>query len=134
MNSDNELKNLIDKEYEKVNIPEGLEDRLSAKIDAMAEERHPFAPAARWISIAAALAIVAVSATLIATHSGGENVRLADTCQTPDEAYAETEKALSMISDAYGKGMKHVEAQASKVGESNATIKKELYLNKNHKK
>lgn len=147
--NDKELKKLVDSEFEKVGVPAGLEDRLSATIDSLASEgsavserdgstrqnvhRTDFNPARKWISIAASVAILAVAGSLFAIRSDRDSARLADTCRTPEEAYAETERALQMMSDAYGKGMKHVNASASRIIETQKTIEGELMLKKHVK-
>ena len=148
--NDEKLRKLIDGEFRDVKVPEGLEDRLSATIDSLASKeeaasgrdaasrpkaaRKAFSPSKRWISIAATVAIVAVSAGLAVIGVQRRNNQLADTCRTADEAYVETERALQMVSSAYNRGMKQVDASVIKMAETQETVEKQLTLKNNEKR
>lgn len=104
MKTDDQLKVLIDEAYEHIPIPEGLEDRLSAAIDAAANK-----PRRVWLyvtSIAAALALV-ITLGLWLPSKDNHIDSLADT-YTPeqlDEAYLEAERVLLYVSQKMNGGM-----------------------------
>ena len=114
------------KTLEQIPIPEGLEERLSKKIDEWGAHPQPlpkggesqqkkaqqrrFVPRAlRYIAAAACFALVfGVGYHLI---SKNENTNLAeqDTYQDPIKAQQEAERALNMLAMNLNKGMGHLE-------------------------
>ena len=114
------------KTLEQIPIPEGLEERLSAKIDEWeanpqprpkggesqqkkAQQRRFLPRALRYIAAAACFALVfGVGFHLI---SKNENTNLAeqDTYQDPVKAQQEAERALNMLAMNLNKGMGHLE-------------------------
>ncbi|MCI2082164.1 MAG: hypothetical protein LKK19_01545 [Bacteroidales bacterium] len=130
------LKNLIDSENGRIEIPEGFEDRLSDKIDKLAAEeakasstvKHPAVRIAlRWMSLAAAVIIIAGSATWLIRHST-HDVEPKDTCANTEEAYVETQKALDMIAQSFGKGMEKVDESADIITDSRKKVETELKI------
>lgn len=111
-------------------VPEGLEKRLSRQIDQWeAQERHTLKTGRnfrlQWIGIAASLLLLfGAGWHLYSPHT----ITRQDTCATPEEAYAHTEKALVMLSTALNKGMNQMNA----LQEANERIEKNFYnhLNK----
>ena len=84
-------------------IPEGLEDRLSQSIDQWGKKHRTLC--LQWIgSIAASLLL------LFGTGWYLQEPTLKDTCSTPEEAYAEAQRALVIFSTALNKGMKQMDA------------------------
>ena len=100
------------KTLEQIPIPEGLEERLSAKIDEWErEEKKPRRRISvlRYVAAAACFALVfGVGFHLI---SKNENTNLAeqDTYQDPVKAQQEAERALNMLAMNLNKGMGHLE-------------------------
>lgn len=99
--------------------PDTLEQRLSETIDTLAEsertrEAITIAPRHKmswriFAGIAASVAVVmALGAHLLSAPSTLPPTPL-DTCATPEEAYAEAQKALLIFSSALDKGMRQVE-------------------------
>ena len=111
------------KTLEQIPIPEGLEERLSAKIDEW-EDQQPTTPSIplrkeashthpwgswKWVAAAACFALVfGVGAHLMNQE---ENTSLAeqDTYQDPVKAQQEAERALNMLAMNLNKGMGHLE-------------------------
>lgn len=111
-------------------LPDGLEQRLSDTIDALSQaddtrrtiavtprrRRHP---SLRVIAgIAASVAVVIALGVKLFTAPPTVAPTPLDTCATPEEAYAEAQKALLIFSSALDKGMRQVEvvnATADKV-------------------
>ena len=93
-------------------IPEGLESRLSRKIDewdtgerrTLKIKKHIRALRLQWIG--------SIAASLLLLFGVGwylQEPTRKDTCSTPEEAYAEAQRALVMFSTALNKGMKQMD-------------------------
>ncbi|MCD7925407.1 MAG: hypothetical protein LUI85_12245 [Bacteroides sp.] len=97
-------------------IPEGLESRLSGMIDewdtrerrVLKVKKHTHTLRLQWIgSIAASLLILfSVGMYLYKPYTPPTPQ---DTCATPEEAYAQAQKALIMLSTGLNKGVETVE-------------------------
>lgn len=92
------------KELENIQIPEGLEERLSMKIDEWerAEKRRS---ARQWrtvISVAASLLLIAGIGWTFLRPS--ENLGEKDTYSDPQQAYEEASKALELLAVNLNKG------------------------------
>lgn len=92
------------KELENIQIPEGLEERLSMKIDEWErnEKRHS---ARQWrtvISVAASLLLIAGIGWTFLRPS--ENLGEKDTYSDPQQAYEEASKALELLAVNLNKG------------------------------
>ena len=92
------------KELENIQIPEGLEERLSMKIDEWerAEKRRS---ARQWrtvISVAATLVLIAGIGWTFLRPS--ENLGEKDTYSDPQQAYEEASKALELLAVNLNKG------------------------------
>lgn len=119
--------------------PEGFEQRLEAKIDSLAaaEEKHSSAAPGRsrrtlWWSAAATVAIlVAVGASFILPS------RQQPEEMTPEEAYAQVDKALTIFATALNKGYDSIEKAEAKTGKATEKAFNALSLlstnNDNHK-
>ena len=84
-------------------VPEGLEERLSQSIDRWGKKHRTLR--LQWIG--------SIAASLLLLFGAGwylQEPRRKDTCATPEEAYAEAQKALVMFSTALNKGMKQMDA------------------------
>ena len=112
------------KTLEQIPIPEGLEERLSAKIDEWEREeqkakQHTLIPRVlRYTAVAASFALVlGVGLHLmrqdkqLPSSREGQGVGLAeqDTYQDPVLAQQEAERALNMLAYNLNKGMGHLE-------------------------
>ena len=110
------------KTLEQIPIPEGLEERLSAKIDEW--EAKPTTPSipprgeasntpprGRWRGVAAAACFALVFGVGYHLMNQEENTNLAeqDTYQDPVKAQQEAERALNMLAMNLNKGMGHLE-------------------------
>ena len=110
------------KTLEQIPIPEGLEERLSAKIDEW--EAKPTTPSipprgeasntpprGRWRGVAAAACFALVIGVGYHLMNQEENTNLAeqDTYQDPVKAQQEAERALNMLAMNLNKGMGHLE-------------------------
>ena len=85
-------------------MPEGLEERLSQSIDRWGKKHRTLR--LQWIgSIAASLLLLFGAGWYLQDETPRK-----DTCATPEEAYAEAQKALVMFSTALNKGMKQMDA------------------------
>lgn len=85
-------------------VPEGLEERLSQSIDRWGKKHRTLR--LQWIG--------SIAASLLLLFGAGwylqEDTPRKDTCATPEEAYAEAQRALVMFSAALNKGMKQMDA------------------------
>ena len=85
-------------------VPEGLEERLSQSIDRWGKKHRTLR--LQWIG--------SIAASLLLLFGAGwylqDDTPRKDTCTTPEEAYAEAQKALVMFSTALNKGMKQMDA------------------------
>lgn len=98
-------------------VPEDLERRLNAKIDewdtrekrTLKVKKHTRTIRMQWIgSIAASLLILfSVGGYLYKPYSAPAPP---DTCATPEEAYAQAQKALIILSTSLNKGIEKVES------------------------
>ena len=103
------------KELEQIPVPQGVEERLSAKIDewALAEQvkkqpRWAVRKVVRDLSVAASLVLCLGIGWYSLQEREPENVALQDSYQNPEEAYAEAEKALNLLAYNLNKGMSHL--------------------------
>lgn len=93
--------------FQQLQVPEGLEERLSKQIDQWDNQEYRTLKRHRsfrlqWIGIAASLLLLfGIGWHLYAPSP----ISRQDTCATPEEAYAQAEKALVMLSTALNKGM-----------------------------
>ena len=122
------------KTLEQIPIPEGLEERLSAKIDEWGSQQPRPQPlpregsskslpsgrlegVVRWVAAAACLALVFgvgfhfLQREELPSSREGQGVGLAeqDTYQDPVKAQQEAERALNMLAMNLNKGMGHLE-------------------------
>ena len=103
------------KSLEQIPIPEGLEERLSAKIDEWEQEEQK---AQRRRSLTRTLRYIAAAACVVLVIGVGfhllyqdETMVLAeqDTYQDPVKAQQEAERALTLLAVNLNKGMGHLE-------------------------
>ena len=104
------------KELDQISIPEGLEDRLSAKIDEWERNekqtnarRLTLPKAVRYTSIAASIVLVFGLGFYFLHHQETVNLAEQDTYHDPAVAQQEAEKALELLAYNLNKGMGHLE-------------------------
>ena len=112
------------KTLEQIPIPEGLEERLSAKIDEWErEEKKPRRRISvlRYVAAAACFALVFGVGYHLMNKNENTNLAEQDTYQDPVKAQQEAERALNMLAMNLNKGMGHLEkakAQSDKTERS----------------
>jgi hypothetical protein len=100
------------KALEQIPIPEGLEERLSAKIDEWErEEKKPRRRISvlRYVAAAACFALVFGVGYHLMNKNENTNLAEQDTYQDPVKAQQEAERALNMLAMNLNKGMGHLE-------------------------
>ena len=103
------------KALEQIPIPEGLEQRLSAKIDQWEREeqkakQHTLIPRVmRYTAVAASFALVFGVGYHLLNHDNLSNLAEQDTYQDPMLAQQEAERALNLLAYNLNKGMGHLE-------------------------
>ena len=122
------------KALEQIPIPEGLEERLSAKIDEWEQEERK-QKAQRRRLLPSALRYTAVAASVVLVFGIGyhylqldEPVNLAeqDTYQDPVKAQLEAERALNLLAANLNKGMGHLEKAKALSDKAENTLNKQL--------
>lgn len=122
------------KDFEDIPIPEGLEERLSNKIDEWEQtennaHRATFVPLLRYVSVAACLVVLlGVGYRFYVqdkTSAQAEYVE-EDTFQDPAEAQRETVKALTLLAANLNKGVEHVEQVQTITDRAEETLNKQL--------
>jgi len=117
-----ELKHLHTEGLKDIEIPDGLEDRLSMMIDQLEENEECVAkvtvtlPAKsakkvrlriiQAVSVAACIALIFGTVTIL---NSKDDTAHKDTFDNPETACKEAEKALSILAYNLGEGMKHLE-------------------------
>jgi hypothetical protein len=103
------------KALEQIPIPEGLEERLSAKIDQwehdekQAKRRIRLPRAIRYVSVAASIALVFGVGFHLLRPDDQTNLAEQDTYQDPVKAQQEAERALTLLAINLNKGMGQLE-------------------------
>ena len=123
------------KELEQIPIPEGLEERLEAKIDEWerAEEQKKtkrllFPKAMRYGAIAACVALVFGVGYYFLSHEESVNLAEQDTYQDPVEAQREAEKALNLLAYNLNKGMGQLEKAKAISDRTEMTLNNQLNI------
>lgn len=120
------------KSLEQIPIPEGLEERLSKKIDEWEKEEKQ---TARRILLPRALRYTAVAASIALVFGVGfhylrqnEPVNFAeqDTYQDPVKAQQEAERALNLLAINLNKGMGHLERAKALSDKAEKTLNEQL--------
>lgn len=111
------------KTLEQIPIPEGLEERLSAKIDEWEAQQplpqplpregssksFPLGRLVRYVAAAACFALVIGVGYHLMNQEENTNLAEQDTYQDPVKAQQEAERALNMLAMNLNKGMGHLE-------------------------
>lgn len=126
------------KELEQIPIPEGLEERLSAKIDEWERVEQQTKRQRLWLPIVMRYAAIAASIVLIFgvgfyfLQHEDEPVNLAeqDTYQDPAVAQQEAEKALNLLAINLNKGLGQLEKAKAISDRTETTLNKQLKVMK----
>ena len=126
------------KALEQIPIPEGLEERLSAKIDEWEQEEkqarhHIRLPRAlRYTAIAASIALVIGVGFHLLRQDEPANLAEQDTYQDPIKARQEAERALNLLAVNLNKGMSHLEKAKALSDKTEKTVNEQLKVLKQY--
>lgn len=126
------------KELEQIPIPEGLEERLSAKIDEWEESekrkvkseklKYLFPSYLKVTAIAASVALVFGVGYYFLSHEESVNLAEQDTYKDPVVAQQEAEKALNLLAYNLNKGMGQLEKAKAISERTETTLNKQLNI------
>ena len=122
------------KALEQIPIPEGLEERLSAKIDEweqeeakqQAQRRHLLPRSLRYTAVAASVALVFGVGFHYLQQDEPVNLAEQDTYQDPVLAQQEAERALNLLAANLNKGLGHLEKAKALSDKAENTLNKQL--------
>jgi hypothetical protein len=125
---------LNDKALEQIPIPEGLEERLSAKIDEWEQEernqkaqhRRLLPSVLRYTAFAASVALAFGVGYHFLRQDEPINLAEQDTYQDPVKAQQEAERALNLLAANLNKGMGHLEKAKALSDKAEKTLNKQL--------
>ena len=126
------------KALEQIPIPEGLEERLSAKIDEWEREeqkakQHTLIPRVlRYTAVAASFALVFGVGYHLLNHDNRSNLAEQDTYQDPIKARQEAERALNLLAVNLNKGMSHLEKAKALSDKTEKTVNEQLKVLKQY--
>ena len=128
------------KALEQIPIPEGLEERLSAKIDEWeqeekqqkAKQRTLLPRALRYTAIAASFALVFGVGYHLMSQDEPTNLAEVDTYQDPMLAQQEAERALTLLAVNLNKGMGHLEKAKALSDKTEKSLNKQLKILKRY--
>ena len=122
------------KTLEQIPIPEGLEERLSAKIDEWEKEekqqeakhRSLFPKALRYTAAAASVVLVVGVGIHLLSQDKYMDLAEQDTYQDPMQAKMEAERALNLLAMNLNKGMGHLEKAKALSEKTEKTLNEQL--------
>ena len=122
------------KALEQIPIPEGLEERLSAKIDEWekeekqqkAQHRTLLTRTLRYTAVAASVALVFGVGYHLLSQEQYVNLAEQDTYQDPLLAKQEAERALTLLAVNLNKGMGHLEKAKALGDKTEKTLNEQL--------
>ena len=122
------------KTLEQITIPEGLEERLSAKIDEWEKEekqqeakhRSLFPKALRYTAAAASVVLVVGVGIHLLSQDKYMDLAEQDTYQDPMQAKMEAERALNLLAMNLNKGMGHLEKAKALSEKTEQTLNEQL--------
>ena len=128
------------KALERIPIPEGLEERLSAKIDEWEQEetkqkaqRRRLLPSAlRYMAVAASVALVLGVGLHLMRQDEVTNLAEQDTYQDPMLAQQEAERALNLLAYNLNKGMGQLEKAKALSDKTEKSLNKQLKVLKRY--
>ncbi len=126
------------KELEQIPIPEGLEERLEAKIDEWEESekrkvkseklKYLFPSYLKVTAIAASVALVFGVGYYFLSHEESVNLAEQDTYQDPVVAQQEAQKALNLLAYNLNKGMGQLEKAKAISDRTEMTLNNQLNI------
>ena len=122
------------KALEQIPVPEGLEERLSAKIDQWEQEekkaqRRSLMPRVlRYAAVAASFALVMGVGFHLLSQDQYMNLAEQDTYQDPVQAQQEAERALTLLAVNLNKGMGHLEKAKALSDRTEQSLNKQLNI------
>lgn len=122
------------KTLEQIPIPEGLEERLSAKIDEWEKEekqqeakhRSLFPKALRYTAAAASVVLIVGVGIHLLSQDKYMDLAEQDTYQDPMQAKMEAERALNLLAMNLNKGMGHLEKAKALSDKTEQTLNEQL--------
>lgn len=122
------------KTLEQIPIPEGLEERLSAKIDEWEKEekqqeakhRSLFQKTLRYTAAAASVVLVVGVGIHLLSQDKYMDLAEQDTYQDPMQAKMEAERALNLLAMNLNKGMGHLEKAKALSDKTEQTLNEQL--------
>lgn len=124
---------------ERIPIPEGLEERLSAKIDEWEQEEtkqkaqcRRLPSALRYMAVAASVALVFGVGLHLMRQDKETGLAEQDTYQDPLLAQQEAERALNLLAYNLNKGMGHLEKVKALSDKTEKTLNKQLKVLKRY--
>ena len=122
------------KTLEQIPSPEGLEERLSAKIDEWEKEekqqeakhRSLFPKALRYTAAAASVVLVVGVGIHLLSQDKYMDLAEQDTYQDPMQAKMEAERALNLLAMNLNKGMGHLEKAKALSEKTEKTLNEQL--------
>ena len=124
---------------ERIPIPEGLEERLSAKIDEWEQEetkqkaqRRLLPSALRYMAVAASVALVLGVGLHLMRQDKEVGLAEQDTYQDPLLAQQEAERALNLLAYNLNKGMGHLEKAKALSEKTEKSLNKQLNVLKRY--
>ena len=122
------------KTLEQIPIPEGLEERLSAKSDEWEKEekqqeakhRSLFPKALRYTAAAASVVLVVGVGIHLLSQDKYMDLAEQDTYQDPMQAKMEAERALNLLAMNLNKGMGHLEKAKALSDKTEQTLNEQL--------
>lgn len=119
---------------ERIPIPEGLEERLSKKIDEWeqaekkAKRRHLLPKTLRYTAVAASVALVFGIGLHLLQRDNSLDSAVQDTYQDPVVARQEAEHALQLLATNLSKGMEHLEKAHHLTEKTEQTLNEQLKI------
>lgn len=123
---------------ERIPIPEGLEERLSAKIDEWereeqtAKQRFLMSRVLRYTAVAACFALVFGVGYHLLNNDHPSSLAEQDTYQDPVLAQQEAERALNLLAYNLNKGMGHLEKAKALSDKAEQSINEQLKVLKQY--
>lgn len=122
------------KTLEQIPIPEGLEERLSAKIDEWEKEekqqkakrRSLFPKPLRYAAAVASIVLVVGMGIHLLSQDKYTELAEQDTYQDPMQAKKEAERALNLLAMNLNKGMGHLEKAKALSDKTEETLNEQL--------
>ncbi|GHT49228.1 hypothetical protein FACS189440_14570 [Bacteroidia bacterium] len=121
-----------DKRFDEIEVPDGLESKLETLIDQLAEKEQQSKRKGEqirlWIVSAAASLALLISAGVLFHSKNGNNypvtAQKVHTIEDPEITRQEAEKALTLVSINFNKGMGQLAIVTNEIEKSNTTLNK----------